>query len=225
MTLSGRRTGRPAWEPRPSPHRRPPLSAGTALPVSRGCRGKRRWRGKSSARHRAKGSPGYEAQLGSVPRHQWQKTSSPAETQQPGGRSPGHTILKPSYNSRESKKKEESLRGQVTLQAFPHEGRQDQLPLTRVAPQTGHTSPWLLLQWCAQVVSRVRLRVTPQTVVHQAPLFRGFSRQEYWSGSPFPSFSKDLPDLGIKLGSPPHRSILHPLSHRVTPSCSGVAST
>ena len=35
------------------------------------------------------------------------------------------------------------------------------------------------------------------TVAHQAPLFMGFSRQEYWSGLPFPS-PGDLPDQGIK---------------------------
>ena len=32
-----------------------------------------------------------------------------------------------------------------------------------------------------------RLCVTPQTAAHQAPLSLGFSRQEYWSGLPFPS--------------------------------------
>ena len=36
-------------------------------------------------------------------------------------------------------------------------------------------------------VSRVRLFVTPWTVAHQAPLSMCFSRQEYWSGLPFPS--------------------------------------
>jgi len=43
------------------------------------------------------------------------------------------------------------------------------------------------------------------TVAHQAPLSRGFSRQEYWSGLPFPS-PGDLPDPGIKPRSPtlPH---------------------
>ena len=35
--------------------------------------------------------------------------------------------------------------------------------------------------------SRVRLCVTPQTAAHQAPPFLGFSRQEHWSGLPFPS--------------------------------------
>ena len=35
--------------------------------------------------------------------------------------------------------------------------------------------------------SRVRLYETPQTAAHQAPPSLGFSRQEYWSGLPFPS--------------------------------------
>ena len=36
-------------------------------------------------------------------------------------------------------------------------------------------------------LSRVRLFATPWTVAHQAPPSMGFSRQEYWSGLPFPS--------------------------------------
>ena len=39
-----------------------------------------------------------------------------------------------------------------------------------------------------------------QTVTHQAPLSTGFSRQEYWSGLPFPPLG-DLPNPGIKLRS------------------------
>ena len=35
--------------------------------------------------------------------------------------------------------------------------------------------------------SHVRLCVTPQTAAHQAPRSLGFSRQEHWSGLPFPS--------------------------------------
>ena len=35
--------------------------------------------------------------------------------------------------------------------------------------------------------SRVRLRATPETAAHQAPPSLGFSRQEHWSGLPFPS--------------------------------------
>ena len=38
--------------------------------------------------------------------------------------------------------------------------------------------------------------VTPQTVARQAPLSKGFSRQEYWSGLTFPP-PGDLPDPGI----------------------------
>ena len=49
--------------------------------------------------------------------------------------------------------------------------------------------------------SRVRLFATPWTVAHQAPLSMGFSRQEYWSGLPFPSSGK-LPDSGIEPRSP-----------------------
>ena len=36
---------------------------------------------------------------------------------------------------------------------------------------------------------------------HQAPLFMGFFRQEYWSGLPFPS-PGDLPNPGVELRSP-----------------------
>ena len=41
----------------------------------------------------------------------------------------------------------------------------------------------------------------PWTVAHQAPLSMGFSRQEYWSGLPFPS-PGDPPDPGTEAGSP-----------------------
>ena len=36
-------------------------------------------------------------------------------------------------------------------------------------------------------LSHVQLCATPWTAAHQAPLSMGFSRQEYWSGSPLPS--------------------------------------
>ena len=41
----------------------------------------------------------------------------------------------------------------------------------------------------------------PVDLAYQAPPSMGFSRQEYWSGLPFPS-PGDLPDSGIELGSP-----------------------
>ena len=50
-------------------------------------------------------------------------------------------------------------------------------------------------------LSHVRLFVTSWTVADQAPPSMGFSRQEYWSGLPFP-FPGDLPGPGIKPGSP-----------------------
>ena len=49
--------------------------------------------------------------------------------------------------------------------------------------------------------SPVRLSVTLWTVALQAPLSMGFSRQEYWSGEPFPS-PGCLPDPGIEPESP-----------------------
>ena len=53
---------------------------------------------------------------------------------------------------------------------------------------------------------------TPWTVARQAPLSMGFSRQESWSGLPFPP-PGDLPDPGIKLGSPALQVDSLPLSH------------
>ena len=52
-----------------------------------------------------------------------------------------------------------------------------------------------------KLLSRVRLFATPWTAAYQAPPSMGFSRQECWSGLPFPS-PGDLPDPGIEPGSP-----------------------
>ena len=52
-----------------------------------------------------------------------------------------------------------------------------------------------------QLLSRVRLFVTRWTVAYQASPSMGFSKQEYWSGLPFPS-PGDLPNPGIKPRSP-----------------------
>ena len=57
------------------------------------------------------------------------------------------------------------------------------------------------------------LFVTPWTVAHQASVSMEFSRQEYWSGYPFPSLG-NLPDSGIKPGSPALQGILYHLSHQ-----------
>ena len=47
----------------------------------------------------------------------------------------------------------------------------------------------------------VQLFATLWTVAHQAPLSMGFSRQEYWSGLPFPS-PGDFPTQGLETMSP-----------------------
>ena len=64
-------------------------------------------------------------------------------------------------------------------------------PDTEKLPQQGH-----LISLCLSITllllllshfSRVRLCVTPETAAHQVPPSLGFSRQEHWSGLPFPS--------------------------------------
>ena len=52
-----------------------------------------------------------------------------------------------------------------------------------------------------KLLSRVQLFATPWTVAYRVPPSMGFSRQEYWSGLPFPS-SDDLPEPGIEPTSP-----------------------
>ena len=47
------------------------------------------------------------------------------------------------------------------------------------------------------MLSHVQLFVTPWAVAHQAPLSVEFSRQEYWSGLPFPA-PGDLPAPGVE---------------------------
>ena len=53
-------------------------------------------------------------------------------------------------------------------------------------------------KWSCSVVSD---SATPRTAAYQAPPSMGFSRQQHWSGLPFPS-PRDLPDPGIEPGSP-----------------------
>ena len=79
----------------------------------------------------------------------------------------------------------------------------------------------------------VQLFATPWTVARQAPLSMGFSRQEYWSGLPFPSPGVGIPDPGIEPTSPalqvnslpsePPRKPVIPvrLSQRFSLLCSG----
>ena len=66
---------------------------------------------------------------------------------------------------------------------------------------TFRTDKWVLKRMKVKSLSHVRLFVTPWTVVYQALQSMEFSRQEYWSGLPFPS-PGDLPNPGIEPGSP-----------------------
>ncbi len=74
-----------------------------------------------------------------------------------------------------------------------------------------------------KLLSRVRLFATPWTVAHQAPLSMGFSRQEYWSGLPFPT-PGDLPNPGIKPGSPAWLADPLPAEPQGKPKNTGVGS-
>ena len=69
---------------------------------------------------------------------------------------------------------------------------------------------------CTSSLSHVQLFVTPWTVARQAPLSMESSRQEYWSGLPFPS-PGDLPDPGIEPVSRALQVDALPLSHLGSP--------
>ena len=84
-------------------------------------------------------------------------------------------------------------------------------------PHKSHASA---MQCCPSVfewvksLSRVRLFATPRTVgAYHASLSVGFARQEYWGGLPFPS-PEDLPNPGIKPGSPACRQTFYSLNHQ-----------
>ena len=66
-----------------------------------------------------------------------------------------------------------------------------------------------------------RLFATPRTLAHQAPLSKGFSWQEKWSGLPFPP-SGDLPHPGIQPVSPALQENSLLLSHQGIPRASRV---
>ena len=64
----------------------------------------------------------------------------------------------------------------------------------------------------AQSLSRVQLLATPWTVAHQAPLSMGFSREEHWSGLPFPLQGIFLTP-GSNMGLLHCRQMIYHLSH------------
>ena len=98
--------------------------------------------------------------------------------------------------------------------------------LQRIFPTQGSNLGILHCRWIlyhlshqgskVKSLSRVWLFATPQTVAYQAPLSMGFSKQEYWSGLPFPS-PRDLPDPGIEPRSPALQTNALRLSHQGSP--------
>ena len=70
-------------------------------------------------------------------------------------------------------------------------------------------------------MSRVQFFATSWSVASRAPLSMGFSRQEYWSGLPFPS-PGDLPNPGIKPRSPALQADSLPIEPPGEPKNSGV---
>ena len=100
------------------------------------------------------------------------------------------------------------------LHQFPSTGHSHRKHTAGTAPETLSKAWWGRISNCSPIpsmvivtkvkvksLSRVRLFATLWTVGYKAPPFMGFSRQEYWSGLPFPS-SGDLPDPGTEPGSP-----------------------
>ena len=63
-----------------------------------------------------------------------------------------------------------------------------------------------------KLLSCVRLFAIPWTISYQAPPSMKFSRQEYWSGLPFPS-PGDLPNQGLNPDLPHCGQTLYRLSH------------
>ena len=111
-------------------------------------------------------------------------------------------------------------------------------PLQGIFPGTEPMSPawqWILYHWATWEVPYLGMRIqivallwglsvltcfspvsllsTPWTVAHQVPLSLGFSRQEYWSGLPFPS-PGNLSHPGIKPMSPTLQADSLPVSYQ-----------
>ena len=107
----------------------------------------------------------------------------------------GSTVSEQTYSRIQSKKSWEAKERWMSPKA-----------LQTGCPCTASWRRWFLNFMCksekkVKSLSRVQLFATPWTVAYQAPPSMGFSRQECWSGLPFPS-PGDLPNPGIKPGSP-----------------------
>ena len=81
---------------------------------------------------------------------------------------------------------------------------------------------YVSLYLLCQLLSRVSLFVTSQTVAHQAPLSMEFSKQEYRSGLPFPS-PRDLPDPEMEPRSPTLQAVSLPSEPPGKPICASIS--
>ena len=99
----------------------------------------------------------------------------------------------------------------------PHRRQPTRLPCPWDSPgkNTGVGCHFLLECVKVKSLSRVRLCATPSTATHQAPLSLGFSRQEHWSGLPFPSpmreseVTQSCPTLSDPMDCSPPGSSVH----------------
>ena len=90
------------------------------------------------------------------------------------------------------------VRGEWTRQNVANKIRKMSSAVDLMACSSVISVSWKLK---VKLLSLVWRFATPWTVAHQAPPSMGFSRQEHWSGLPFP-FPGDLPDPGIEPRSP-----------------------
>ena len=101
------------------------------------------------------------------------------------------------------------------LHFFPYNFYMQYVCVTDQNRDSGAGMPWFIVPVMVVVVSSlssVRLFATPWTTACHASLSMGFSRQEYWSGLPFPP-PVHLPSPGIELTSPTLQVGALPLSH------------
>ena len=101
-------------------------------------------------------------------------------------------VSKPTLGSQESS---------LSCSCCPCLRHQDKLYFITESQVPGKVSKLLFKKKTSRLVMSNSLQTRRLHVAHQAPLFMGFSRQEFWSGQPFPS-PGDIPDLRIEPGSP-----------------------
>ena len=96
-------------------------------------------------------------------------------------------------------KKMQTLRGAKEKEIQTTAGSQPRMWEYAHIDSTGVFSDFLssVTPVCARSLQLIQSFATPWVVAHQAPLSRGFSRQEYWNGLPCPP-PGDLPGPGIK---------------------------